>query len=301
MTNVYFQQISRFFLKFRNWVDDTEDKSAVERATKSPGDNFFLEIMREIEAVIQKERFNYLDGDCIIPTEYKIYISENDNLQWQGLKRKALKKGLIDFLIARIESLPHENNLMSNYVEIQIIPDSQLTEGEIKVIPVWDERKLNFITRNKPNANGETTYLSPIGEEETIVSRNLPEHEEATIIKKSEKALYLLEVWREDVFCSHHPVYESEIKIGRGLKSSKVDICLAEDLEISRLHAVLKFSPLNKTEIFVEGKNPVLVNDIEYRRTQTVSVDFGTKISIGFYTLVILESKEELVLRNKSC
>lgn len=300
MTNVYFQQLGRYFLMFRNWVDNPEEKSFGGTAAQSPGDNFFLEIMREIEAVIQKERLNYLSGECIIPTEYKICISEEDNLQWQGLKRKALKKGLMDFLFARIESLPQASSLMSNYVEIQLIPDSQLTDGEIKVLPVWDERKLNFIVRNKPNSSGETTYLSPKDEEETFIAKNLPRYEEATIIRKPEKPLYELEIWRKEFFCSRHQIYEPEIKIGRELNYSNVDICLAEDLEISRLHAILKFSPQNKPEIFVEGKNPVLINEITYHRAQSAIIDFGAKISIGFYTLVILQLNDCEITQNES-
>jgi len=119
-------------------------------------------------------------------------------------------------------------------------------------------------------------------DEETHVAAD----EEMTEIRR--RPLFRIRIRRDD---ESQPVvrqiFKSEVRIGRGGRNVPVDVALAGDREISRLHAILR-QTASGYEISMEGKNPMFVAGHEIRPGDAEAVQPGEPIQIGMYTLCVL-------------
>ncbi len=112
--------------------------------------------------------------------------------------------------------------------------------------------------------------------------------EEVTHVQTKHKELYRLEIWHNGTRQNVFPIYQTEIKIGRGSRSQPVDIVLSGDAEISRLHAKLLFNQMHGTFAFInEGRNPAIVNNAELPIGQPVQISPGIPIYICSYLIRI--------------
>src|SRR5436853_3119822 len=102
-------------------------------------EEFLVRIAREVEAVMQREMFTPPGGPTFIPREYIVYLSNDDDREWQGEKRRGLEQGLFHVLSERARELSGQTQLATKSFAIELRVDGTLNKGEFRVQPVWDE------------------------------------------------------------------------------------------------------------------------------------------------------------------
>ncbi len=85
--------------KVRRWIDGESAEMVLEEAARnaqvkprSRAEDFIVKIARGVEEVMQNEIVPLPQGTTIIPTEYIIFLSEEDDKEWQGAKRRGLEQ-----------------------------------------------------------------------------------------------------------------------------------------------------------------------------------------------------------------
>src|SRR2546423_15418362 len=88
---------------------------------------------------MQREMITAPGGPTYIPREYIVYLSNDDDKEWQGDKRRALEQGLFHVLSERARELAGSVQLQTKSFAIELRVDGTLNKGEFRVQPVWDE------------------------------------------------------------------------------------------------------------------------------------------------------------------
>ncbi len=314
--------------KVRKWIDGESAEMVLEEAARdaqikprSVAEEFIVKIAKDVEAVMQRELVPLPQGTAIIPTEYTIFLSEDDDKEWQGVKRRGLEQGLYHILAERAKEIAGKKKLETQSFSVELRVDGTLEKGEIRVSHSWDESSSNKTgvlarPKNMPppeaansfpptnnqvsqNASNAPVLQSPNFVQSqpsnayqpppTVPSANLASDagEEMTHVHKRElPELYRLEVWRGGVRQNVLPIFQSEISIGRGSKSSPVDIALPGDPEISRRHLSLIYGGGN-FQLINEGRNPATINNYELQIGQRIAVQPGVPIAVCSYLLRI--------------
>ena len=266
---------------FRRWLDGEEATPGTdEPRPRSKWEDFMVQIAREVEAVMQREMFTPPGGPTYIPREYIVFLSPEDDGDWQGEKREGLERGLHYVLSNRAAQLSGTTEFQTSSFVIELRTDGTLERNAFRVQPVWD--KTSDRTMVKPRASKPEQSKSPVEPDD-----------DSTIVRPRTQAvtkspLFVVSVTR-DSQTSPHPKDEREffkgrITIGRGSKQTAVDLRLEGDLEVSRHHASLE----RQGDTFVvtcEGRNSIFVDDVEVYTGESASVVPGQKISICSYLL----------------
>ncbi len=295
--------------KVRRWIDGESAETVLEQAARdaqvkprSRAEDFIVEIARKVEDVMQREMVPLPQGTTLIPTEYIVFLSEKDDKEWQGAKRRGLEQGLYHILAERAREIAGKRKLKTKSFAIELRIDGTMEEGEILVKHSWDENhsgKTDVFARQKPAPVNQKPPLPPppnftrpraAPPAQHIVPSTGSDAEELTHVTSRGQALYYLEIWRDNVRQNHVPIYSNEIVIGRGSRSKPVDIALAGDPEISRRHLVLLYGKQGGFAIINEGRNPAILNETELPLGQRVSVIPGQPIVIGAYVIRIQTS-----------
>jgi len=305
--------------KVRNWIDGESAEMVLEEAARnaqvkprSQAEEFIVKIAKAVEEVMERELVPLPQGTTIIPTEYTIFLSEIDDKDWQGVKRKGLEQGLYHILAERAKEIAGKRKLETQSFAVQLRIDGTLEKGDVRVQHSWDDasgNKTSVLSRPKempkpsPQLNNPptspnfvqtqtaTAYLPP----PTVQQMNVPqiqtdgtEGEEMTHVQKRQMPeLYRLEIWRGGVRQNVIPIYQNEISIGRGSKSKPVDIALEGDPEISRRHLSLHFDERGNFALTNEGRNPAMINNYELQIGQRIAVSAGVPIAVCSYLLRI--------------
>ena len=84
--------------KVRNWIDGESAERVLEEAARdaqvkprSQAEEFIVKIAKAVEEVMQREIVPLPQGTTIIPTEYMIFLSEQDDKDWQGVETSRLR------------------------------------------------------------------------------------------------------------------------------------------------------------------------------------------------------------------
>ena len=82
----------------RKWIDGETGEDLLEAADEHAKprrvwEEFLVKIAREVEAAMQREMFTPPGGPTYIPREYIVYLSPDDDKEWQGDKRRGLEQG----------------------------------------------------------------------------------------------------------------------------------------------------------------------------------------------------------------
>ncbi len=90
----------------RKWIDgegEDDPLASVDEQAKPRRvwEEFLVKVAREIEIVMQREMFTPPGGQTYIPPEYIVYLSSEDDKDWQGEKRRGLEQGLFYVLSER--------------------------------------------------------------------------------------------------------------------------------------------------------------------------------------------------------
>lgn len=277
----------------RKWIDGevTDDPLAEVDAEARPRrvwEEFLVKVAREIEAVMQREMFTPPGGPTYIPPEYVVYLSSDDDKEWQGEKRRGLEQGLFYVLSERARELSGATQLATKSFAVELRVDDTLDKGQFRVQPVWDatEGGHTMVTPRPSEIAAASAAARADANEEGDADADLPESEVTKVtIRPAE--LYSVEVWRNAVRQSVVPVLKQEITIGRGSKSTTVDLPIKGDPEVSRLHAHLERDNEGRYWFTPKGRNPTLVGGREVQREERVEVRPDDKIEIASYTLRI--------------
>ena len=83
--------LSSFLSEFKKWLDG-EEAQAIESQSppvRREWEEFLISLAREVESAMQREMFKPPGGPTYIPPEYLVFLSRDDDAQWQGANAKA--------------------------------------------------------------------------------------------------------------------------------------------------------------------------------------------------------------------
>jgi hypothetical protein len=286
----------------RRWIDGEGAIDPLEAADEQSRprrvwEEFLVKVAREVEAVMQREMFTPPGGPTYIPREYIVYLSSEDDNNWQGEKRRGLEHGLYTVLSERARELAGQTQLATKSFAVELRVDGTLNKGEFRVQAVWDETESGhtMVTARPPELM--KTSL-PGGMTPEMIAQALeggggalpatePAEGEATVVRPRVTELFNVEVWYKGVRQSVIPIVKQEITIGRGSRSVTVDLPLKGDPEVSRIHAVLNMDDQRQYWLTPKGRNPTLVNGRELPRDTGTQVVPDDKIEICSFSLRI--------------
>lgn len=278
----------------RRWIDGegAEDPllDADEQARpRRVWEEFLVKVAREVEAAMQREMFTPPGGPTFIPREYIVYLSNDDDREWQGEKRRGLEQGLFHVLSERARELSGMTQLATKSFAVELRVDGTLNKGEFRVQPVWDETESGHtMVTARPNEQLLKTSLPNVAPDTTPPPGAAPPTEDdSTVVRPRITVLYNIEVWRAGVRQSVVPISKPEITIGRGSRSVSVDLPLKGDPEVSRIHATLERDEGGRFWFTPKGRNPTLINGQEVPREQRTPVSPDNKIEVCSYILRI--------------
>ncbi len=281
----------------RRWIDGETTDDLLEEADEHAKprrvwEEFLVKIAREVEACMQREMFTPPGGPTYIPREYIVYLSNDDDKDWQGDKRRGLEQGLFHVLSERARELAGSVQLQTKSFAIELRVDGTLNKGEFRVQPVWDETEAGHTMVTVRPATAASAGAPPTAapseggtDADDTGTGNI--ESEVTVVRPRVVELYSIELWREGVRQSVVPITNAEITIGRGSRSVSVDLPLKGDPEISRVHATLTFDDQGRYWVIPKSRNPTLVSGRELPREQRSVVQPDEKITICSYTLRI--------------
>lgn len=287
----------------RKWIDGETAEDLLEAADEHAKprriwEEFLVKIAREVEAVMQREMFTPPGGPTYIPREYVVYLSSEDDKDWQGDKRRGLEQGLFHVLSERARELSGQTQLAAKSFAVELRVDGTLEKGQFRVQGVWDETESGhtMVTPRVEKSLGGTPAPA-INLSDTIRERydgsrdevldELGEQAEQTVVRPRIKELYSIEVWKDGVRDAVVPVMKPEITIGRGSRSISVDLPLRGDPEVSRVHAILTRENDGRYWIVSKGRNPLLLGGREIPREERTPVQPDQKIAICNFVLRI--------------
>jgi hypothetical protein len=298
--------------KVRHWIDGDSAEQVLEQAARdaqvkprSKAEEFIVKIAREVESVMQAEMLPLPQGTTIIPSEYIIFLSSEDDKEWQGVKRKGLEQGLYHILAERAKELAGKKKLETRSFVIELRIDATLARGDVRVQHSWEDANANktgVLARPKPASTpAKPAPVSPAGtgatdpnlrsstsrEIDQAVPLGAQDADEMTRVKTRNTELYRLEVWRGGVRQNVIPVFQKEVVVGRGSRSKPVDIPLSGDVEISRRHVTIITDGEGSFWAVNEGKNPATVNNYELPAGQKFAFQPGVPLNICSYMLRI--------------
>lgn len=307
--------------KVRRWIDGDTAETVLEEAARdaqvkprSQAEEFIVKIARAIEEVMQRELVPLPQGTSIIPSEYIIFLSEEDDKEWQGVKRRGLEQGLYHILAERAREIAGKRKLETKSFVIELRVDGTQQKGEVRVQHGWEDSSagktgvLPRLPKNPPAPEPQPSSPTPqyVPPPPTFTSSTSPSIAQATMhsseprpVVKSEDAevmtsvrkrateLYKLEVFLNGVRQTIVPVFEQEITVGRGSKSKPVTIKLPGDAEISRRHLTISTDGQGRYWVVNEGRNPAMINNVELPSGQRISLSPGVNLNVCSYTLRI--------------
>ena len=136
--------------KVRRWIDGETAELVLENAARdaqvkprSQAEEFIVKIARAVEGVMQREMVPLPQGTTIIPSEYTIFLSDGDDKEWQGVKRRGLEQGLYHILAERAVEIAGKKKLETKSFVIELRVDGTLEKGDVRVQHSWEDSSSN--------------------------------------------------------------------------------------------------------------------------------------------------------------
>lgn len=284
----------------RRWVDGDAGDDALasvdeQAKPRRVWEEFLVQIAREVETVMQREMFTPPGGETFIPPEYIVYLSPDDDKEWQGDKRRGLEQGLFYVLSERAKELSGQTKLATKSFAVELRVDGTLEKGQFRVQPVWDATQQASNTMVTPRrGQGASDITSTMFDEAASANASQAaegDDSEATQVRARPAALYSLEIWRDGVRQTVMPVTKNVITIGRGSRTIPVDVAIRGDAEVSRQHVILERDDEGKYFLTAKGRNPTMIlgagSPREAPRDQRTPVAPDERIEIASYSLRI--------------
>jgi hypothetical protein len=281
-----------WFERLRKWIDGEEDLDETgQPAPRSKWDDFLVAVAREVEQCMQREMFTPPGGPTYVPREYVVFLSTDDDAEWQGEKREGLERGLFHVLSERARELAGDNEFQTKSLTVELRVDPTLEPGHFRVQHVWDSeaqktmvkprRRAEPARQDTPSA-GLETIAEPRGDEATIVRpRKAAEPTFSVLVRRNVPGA---DTAPPDV----RPFFKDEISIGRGSSTVTVDLRLEGDMEVSRNHAEIKKDGEQEYTLTCKGANAITLGDgREINNGESAPVKPGDVITICSYELQI--------------
>ncbi len=238
---------------------------------------------------MQREMFTPPGGPTYIPREYIVYLSNDDDKDWQGDKRRGLEQGLFHVLSERARELSGHTDLAAKSFAVELRVDGTLEKGQFRVQGVWDETASGH-TQVTPRASASQPAASPsVNLNDTVRERadgsmgdaeRTGEQSEQTVVRSRIRELYTVEIWKDGVREAVVPITKPELTIGRGSRTITVDLPLKGDPEVSRVHAILTRENDGRYWLVSKGRNPTTVAGRDLSREERTEVMPDQKIAI---------------------
>ena len=145
--------------KVRRWIDGDNAELVLEEAARnaqvkprSQSEEFIVKIARAVEEVMQKELVPLPQGTTIIPSEYIIFLSDEDDKEWQGIKRRGLEQGLYHILAERAKEISGKQKLETKTFVVELRVDGTLEKGDVRIQHSWEDsagEKTSVLARPK--------------------------------------------------------------------------------------------------------------------------------------------------------
>jgi hypothetical protein len=255
-------------------------------------------IAREVEAVMQREMFTPPGGPTYIPREYVVFLSAEDDAEWQGEKREGLERGLHHVLGKRAADLAGATEFQTKSFTIELRTDATLEKGQFRVQPVWDANADRTMVKPRRSPAADVPTLSPASQDE----------EDATVVRpRTQPAAAAVPAFSVNVERNVEgppappdlrQFFKPKITIGRGSKQQAVDLRLEGDLEVSRHHATLEQQGAQFL-VTCEGRNSIFVDSTEVLTGETAVVRPGQRIAVCSYVLTPQAALAETVIYNQ--
>jgi hypothetical protein len=146
--------------KVRRWIDGDTAETVLEEAARdaqvkprSVSEEFIVKLARAVEEVMQREMVPLPQGTTLIPSEYIIFLSEEDDKEWTGVKRRGLEQGLYHILAERAKEISGKKKLETQSFAVELRVDGTLEKGDVRVQHSWDDsssNKTSILSRPKP-------------------------------------------------------------------------------------------------------------------------------------------------------
>lgn len=173
--------------KVRRWIDGETAELVLEEAARnaqvkprSAAEEFIVKIARAVEEVMQREMVPLPQGTTIIPSEYAIFLSNEDDKDWQGVKRKGLEQGLYHILAERAKEIAGKKKLETKSFVIELRVDGTLEKGDLRVQHSWEDssgNKTGVLARPKAVEALDPQYKPPA---QTVPNPFQPQNPAAT-------------------------------------------------------------------------------------------------------------------------
>ncbi len=256
--------------KLRRWIDD--DQSITIQGGPNPRppskwEQFIVEIARELNQIMHREKFTPPGEPTYLPPEYIIFLSSEDDRQWTGNKRRGLERGLKNMLVESAMEVTGQQSAIGGF-SVRLRVDGTLKEGSFRIQPVWDITEKTSRRKDSSRIPSEGQgKANP--QQEVYFTIKLERH----IPGESGSAPEV------------RPIFKREITIGRSKQS---DVYLPDDIEISRHHATLRRNPDDGFTLICYGKNSVnLGQGNELAKNESTKIRRGKPFSIGSYELTV--------------
>jgi hypothetical protein len=277
----------------RRWIDgEVSDDPLAEVDEKARPrrvwEEFLVKVAREVEAVMTREMFTPPGGPTYIPPEYVVYLSNDDDKEWQGEKRRGLEQGLYYVLSERARELSGQTQLATKSFAVELRVDGTLNKGEFRVQPVWESNEQGghtMVTARPAELSSSDAAGAPSSDAPNDTGSLESEVTKVSVRPPTE--LYSVEIWRNGQRQTVVPITKPEITIGRGSKSVTVDLTIKGDPEVSRSHATLERDNSGRFWFTPTGRNPTFVGGREVPREERVEVLPDQKIDIATFTIRI--------------
>lgn len=136
--------------KVRRWIDGETAELVLEEAARdaqvkprSRAEEFIVKIAKAVEGVMQRELVPLPQGTTIIPSEYTIFLSDEDDKEWQGVKRRGLEQGLYHILAERAKEIAGKRKLETKSFVLELRVDGTLEKGDVRIQHSWEESSSN--------------------------------------------------------------------------------------------------------------------------------------------------------------
>ncbi|MEP7271873.1 MAG: FHA domain-containing protein [Acidobacteriota bacterium] len=265
--------------EFKKWLDG-EEAAAMEHEpprARREWEEFLISVAREIESVMQREMFTPPGGPTYIPPEYLVFLSREDDAQWQGSKREGLERGLNYVLAQRVQELLGNDDVQTRSFAVELRIDGALEKGKFRVQPVWDVLSPKTEVRPRRKESPAGVPSTPAEDEGA---------NEATIVRPRAPLLSITIAQGDEKPETRH-FHQKQVTIGRGSKDFPVDVKLEGDLEISRKQAIIEKREDRDCVLSCEGRNPIEVDGLELTQGQTIELRAGQVIRIGPYKICL--------------
>lgn len=204
----------RLLEPIRKWIDgeDADDEIeslGVHARQRRASEEFLVKVAHEVEIVMQREMFTPPGCLTYIPPEYIVYLSNADDKEWKGEKRRGLQQGLFHVLSERAREMSGLTQFAAKSFAIELRVDGTLNKGQFRVQPIWESETDQTVVT--PRTTCAASGASLVGSDET--SEIIKVHPRPRVV------LYSVEVWRDGARQTTVPVTKFEIKIGRGSQS----------------------------------------------------------------------------------